>query len=143
MECAGLSSGEPCASREQYEMFRLAGPGRFGRLWLFPLRCCGCRRVVWLRRHDQVGFDLLRALGDDGLADFQSVFNDPHRINTVADLDGPYADLVVRPDDGDAITALQFTDGALRDKQRVRLRTDDGADAPIFARPQDVARIRE
>src|SRR5205085_3628505 len=100
---------------------------------------CGER----LRRHGHVGPDFLRAFNDDHLAGFQAVVDDPIGADALADMDGADADFVVRADDGNAVAALQLGDGALRHQQRALPRAGDGADAPVFAGAQRVARIRE
>ena len=75
------------------------------RLWLFDF-------------HGAAVLDLLQSLDDYLFAWFDSTFDDPHGSDTVPDFHRPDAHLVVRADDCDLVTSLQFAHGFLRHEQR-------------------------
>src|SRR6266498_2331215 len=87
--------------------------------------------------------DLLCSFYDNGLAGFQSIFDNPLCPAALANFDRAHFNLVIAADYGDLITALQFSDGALWNKQSVALGCGYRTDATELSRPQNISRIRE
>ena len=59
---------------------------------------------------------LLLTLDDDTLAGFESTADHPHGADSLADLDRPSCDVIVRTKDHHFVTALKFTHRGLRHK---------------------------
>jgi hypothetical protein len=108
-----------------------------GRRIRVDARCLGKRFRI---NHDS-WCNFLRARSHYRFAGFQTILNDPHRPDLGAERDGPNAHLVIAADDGDAVAALQFADGALGDEQSAVLRAGRGADSGILAGPQRISGI--
>src|SRR5207249_1451546 len=87
--------------------------------------------------------DLLCSFYANGLAGFQSIFDNPLCPAPLANFDRAHFNLVSAADYGDLITALQFTDGALRNQQGVALGCSYRTDATELSRPQNISRIRK
>src|SRR5260370_8596565 len=85
--------------------------------------------------------DLLCAFYDNGLADFQSIFDNPLCPAALANFYRAHFDLVIAAAYGDLITALQLAHGALRNKQGVGPGCRDRTDATVLSRPQHISRI--
>src|SRR3954452_25314123 len=101
---------------------------------------CLCVR---LRVYYRSRLDLLCSFHDNELAGFQSIFDNPLCPAALANFDRAHFNLVSAAYYGDLITALQFTDGALWNKQSVALRRRYRTDATELSRPQHVSRIKE
>src|SRR2546423_9253571 len=82
--------------------------GLFARCPSIPIR---------LRVDDDARPDFLRTFGYYSFTRLQSIFDNPHRAGTVADLNGADFDSVIAAHDGHLVTTLQLTDCSLRHQQ--------------------------
>src|SRR5215207_7857380 len=120
MICGGTISGNCASGRPRIAIkpamtvtmaMTIATMGRLMKkfeMFIRPsLRRCCCRSCrERLRVDDHVRPDLLRAFGDDRFTRLQSLGDDPHRLDALADSDGADADLVVAAHDRDLVAAL-------------------------------------
>src|SRR5436190_1695714 len=83
----------------------------------------------------------LCAFDNDRFARLHSIFDDPHRANTIGHLNGPDFDLVTTAHNSDLIVALQLRDGALRHQQRLVFRTRHRADTSVLPGSQEIAGV--
>src|SRR5581483_9401995 len=84
-----------------------------------PLPRCGHRRLrERLRLHGRALFHFLQALDHDHVVGLEALGDDPARADAGADLHRPEMGHVIRPDDGELVTALEFRHRALRHLER-------------------------
>ena len=86
---------------------------------------------------------LLKTFDDDEFSRFYAALNDPHRANTIANLDGSQVHLVIAVYHRALVGSLQFRHRALRYQQRPLHSVGGGAYSPKLTRPQDIVRIRK
>src|ERR1700693_2706794 len=101
------------------------------------------RRAVWhvrLRVYLHAGTDLLYSFGHHAISWLQSIRNNPLGADPVADLDCPYADLVLAIHNRYLIRALQLRHGTLGHQQRVFLDSDGRPNSAVSPGTQNISR---
>ena len=85
----------------------------------------------------------MRTLDDDDLTGLQSLLDDNHQAHSPSYFDRANIDLVIVVDYGNLITALQFSNGALRNEQRAGLDARHRANLPILPWTQNISRVQK
>src|SRR5467141_2662618 len=83
----------------------------------------------------RTGPDLVESLDDDPLAWLHPLLDDPEGADSLAELNLSHVHRLVGADHGDLMDPLQILDGSLRNKDRVLLEIDHGADLHELAGP--------
>jgi hypothetical protein len=73
----------------------------------------------------------LDTFGDDAFAWFETIGDNPIAAGAIADGDGADGNFVVIADYGDLVGTLECRNGALRNKQRIFLGANHGANATM------------